>query len=195
MARTQAADYRERREAIVEKAAELYAKRGFLGASVADLAAACGSSKSLIYHYYPSKEEILHDVMASHIADLEQAMAEADALKLGPAEKLRAMAHAFMGRYVGAQDRHKVLLNELDHLPAEKRADIVGRQRSLVAAVERLLVELRPELAGQKGRTWPTAMLFFGMINWTHTWYDPRGRVTPDELADMAADLVLKGLG
>src|SRR5262249_11214860 len=54
MARKQAPDYEQRREAIVDAAAALFARRGFLGASVADLAEACGASKSLIYHYYPS---------------------------------------------------------------------------------------------------------------------------------------------
>ena len=50
MARTQAPDYEERRIAIVDKAAELFARRGFTGASLSDLAAACQTSKSLIYH-------------------------------------------------------------------------------------------------------------------------------------------------
>jgi len=63
MARTQAADFEQRREKIVERAAQLFAERGFLGASIADLAKACKTSKSLIYHYYSSKEEILFDVM------------------------------------------------------------------------------------------------------------------------------------
>jgi AcrR family transcriptional regulator len=195
MARTQAADYEQRREAIVDKAAELYAERGFLGASVADLAAACGSSKSLIYHYYGAKEEILYDVMATHIADLEAAMAEVEAAGLPPAKALRAVARAFMGRYAGAAARHKVLLNELDHLPAERRSEIVGRQRWLVRQVERLMIAIAPELRDRPGRTWPNAMLFFGMINWTHTWYDPARAVTSDELADMAVDMVLYGLG
>jgi hypothetical protein len=37
-------------------------------------------------------------------------------------------------------------------------------------------------------------MLFFGMINWTHTWFDPKGAVSPGALAEMAADLTLGGL-
>ena len=73
MARTQAADYEQRREAIVEKAAERFASQGFRGASVADLAEAVGASKSLIYHYYPSKEDILFEVMDSHLQELDDA--------------------------------------------------------------------------------------------------------------------------
>ena len=34
-------------------------------------------------------------------------------------------------------------------------------------------------------------MLYFGMINWTHTWYNSAGKVSRDDLADMAADAAL----
>jgi hypothetical protein len=37
-------------------------------------------------------------------------------------------------------------------------------------------------------------MLFFGMINWTHTWFNPKGPVSADALADMAVDIALGGL-
>ena len=50
MARPQSPDYEQRREAILSAAARLYATKGFPGASVAELAKACGASKSLIYH-------------------------------------------------------------------------------------------------------------------------------------------------
>jgi AcrR family transcriptional regulator len=89
MARTQAADYEERRTAIVEQAAKLYAVHGFLGASLAELASACNTSKSLIYHYYASKEDILFDVMDSHVEALNHA---ADTILDGPGaapERLR----------------------------------------------------------------------------------------------------------
>ncbi len=37
-------------------------------------------------------------------------------------------------------------------------------------------------------------MLFFGMLNWTHTWYDPKGPVKPEAFARMASDVFLGGL-
>ena len=194
MARTQAADYEERRLAIVEAAAELYAQHGFLGASLADLATKCNSSKSLIYHYYASKEDILFEVMSSHVEALNAASDEVEALQLPASERLRRLAHAFMTLYVGAAARHKVLLNELDRLPSERRAQIVARQRRLIISVERLLMEIQPKLKRSRKLARPATMLFFGMINWTHTWFDPAGPASPDQIADLAADVVLKGL-
>ncbi|HEY1559416.1 MAG TPA: TetR/AcrR family transcriptional regulator [Caulobacteraceae bacterium] len=194
MARPQAADYAERRAAIVEQAAELYACKGFASASVADLADRLGASKALVYHYYPSKEEILFEVMDSHLRKLSEAVEETVALDAGPEDKLRALAHSFMRLYVGAAARHKVLLNELDALPPTRRAEIVERQRRLIDAVEALILAIQPALADRPQLTRPAAMLFFGMINWTHTWYREGGGARADEIADLAADMALAGL-
>lgn len=194
MARTQAADYDQRRAHIVEQAARLYARDGFLGASVSQLAEACDLSKSAIYHYYPSKEDILFDVMHSHVLALDEAAREVAASSAAANEKLRALTHAFMRLYVGAAHRHKVLLNELDNLDDKRRAEIVKTQRGLIEIVQRLLAEIEPRLKRRGGESYAAAMLFFGMINWTHTWFDPKGPVSADAIADMAADLTLGGI-
>ncbi|ANP45627.1 TetR/AcrR family transcriptional regulator [Candidatus Viadribacter manganicus] len=194
MARTQAADYDERKLAIVEQAAALFASRGFNGASVADIAERCKTSKSLIYHYYESKEDILFDVMISHVRALEAAAADALAANAGAEQKLRDLTQLFMALYVGAADRHKVLLNDLGYVPKARRAEIVAVQRGLIESVRKLLVEIEPALKRRDGASFSAAMLFFGAINWTHTWYDPKGAMTPEALADMAADLTLGGL-
>ena len=172
-------------------AAQLYARRGFPGASIADLAKACGSSKSLVYHYFPSKDDILYEVMAAHLDALVDA-AE-DAIRAGgePRERLRALTFGFMQLYVGAQNHHKVLLNELDNLPPSRRDAVVAKQRKIISIVVGLVREIRPELDQV---ALPVAMLFFGMINWTHTWFREGGATTAEKLADTAVNLLLGGL-
>lgn len=190
MARTQAADYEERRNIIVEKAADLFAKRGFLGTSVSDIAMACNTSKSLLYHYFPSKEDVLYAVMASHIDrlvdDVDAALGQA-----GDARgRLRHMLRLFMEHYVGAAARQKVLLNELNSLPPDRSATIVEQQRRLVDAVQGLLTEIDPSLEKNKPRARAQTMLLFGMINWTGNWYDAAGQIKPEQIADMAFELI-----
>lgn len=194
MARTQAAEYDERKLAIVEAAAALFAAHGFNGASVADIAERCKTSKSLIYHYYESKEDILYDVMISHVRALEAAAADALAGAAEPEQKLRDLTQLFMALYVGAADRHKVLLNDLDYVPKPRRAEIVAVQRGLIESVRKLLVAIEPTLERREGASFAAAMLFFGTINWTHTWYDPKGAISPEALADMAVNLTLGGI-
>lgn len=194
MARTQAADFEERRAAIVEHAAFLFAERGFLGASIADLASACGISKSLIYHYYAAKEDILFDVMHSHVRALLDAAEGIVVRRVSATEKLRALTSEFMRLYIGAASRQRVLLNELQSLPESQRAVVIGIQRRLVNIVQAILVDIRPQLSQHAALKRPAAMLYFGMINWTHTWLDPDGRADPSEIADLAANVFLEGI-
>jgi len=193
LARTQAADFEERRAAIVGHAARLFAERGFLGASLADLAEACETSKSLIYHYYDSKEDILFDVMHSHVRALLDAAEDISARPIAPSEKLTELTLAFVRLYAGAAARQRVLLNELQRLSKEQRAIVIGIQRRLIEIVENLLAKLRPDL--EVVMRPPAAMLWFGMINWMHTWLDPDGPVKPARIAELAAEIFLRGIG
>lgn len=193
MARTQAADYEQRREAIVKVAAGLFAVGGFDGTSVSQLAAAANTSKSLIYHYYPSKEDILYAAMALHIDLLEADVHEVMAGEATSEERLSNLIGRFMHHYVGAADFQKVLLNELDSLPKDKRTIIVSKQRTIIAAVQSILVDLDPRLAKEPARARVKTMLLFGMINWTHTWFDPSGPMAAQEVAVMVLDLVAPG--
>ena len=193
MARTQAADYEQRREAIVDKAAALFARRGFLGASMSDLATACETSKSLLYHYYSSKEDLLFAVMLSHVDQLVDDVAEVMRHGKASDEKFSALIHAFMNHYVGAADRQKVLLNELENLPVKERGVIVAKQRTVIDNLQHLLIDIFGDTNRAEARV--RTMLVFGMINWTHTWFDPKGPVTADRLADMVVDFTMGAAG
>ncbi|MCG9917522.1 MAG: TetR/AcrR family transcriptional regulator [Phenylobacterium sp.] len=190
MARTQAPEYEERREAIVQHAADLFATAGFSETSLADLAKACGYSKSLVYYYYPSKEEILFAVMSSHVDVLLEDVRIIAEAGHSPPKALAALVHTFMAHYVGAASRQKVLLNELGSLPDDKREIIVGKQRRIIQAVQDLVAAVDPTLAKDPPRSRLKTMLLFGMINWTHTWFNPAGPLSPDDVAEMVNELI-----
>jgi len=194
MVRPQASDFELRREAIAAAAAQLFARKGFLGTSVADISAASHISKSLMYHYFPSKEDILFEVMWAHVSVLVEFGRQVIGVDRPADELLQWFARGLMETYVGAQDAQKILLNELDNLPAEKRVLVVEAQREVMSVVDRLLVELRPALKNKPRERRPIVMMFFGMLNWTHVWFDPKGPVPPAKVAEMAATMFLKGL-
>lgn len=197
MARPQAADYAEKRAAITAAAARLFARHGYTGAPIAELAAACGLSKSLLYHYYGSKDAILFAVMDGHMAELLEVVDTPPAADLAPVDAWRAFAEALLTRYAGAADSQKVLLYDLDHLAADRRAEIVARQRRLIAAAEAKLAAAAADTASPaptRAKLRAQVMLFFGMINWSHTWFDPAHGLSRAELARQAADTALKGL-
>ncbi|TCM02914.1 TetR family transcriptional regulator [Sphingomonas sp. PP-CC-3G-468] len=178
----------------MDTAAGLYASKGFLGASVAEIAAACQTSKSLIYHYYPSKEDILFDVMDSHVQSLVEAARAIDNTESDPVAKVHRIAAALMALYAGHEANQKVLLNELGNLPADRRAIIIDHQRQLLDLLDTVLLALRPDLADDKARRRTLVMMLFGMLNWTHTWFNPAGAIKNHEIAEMASSMFLAGL-
>ena len=194
MARTRAEDYDDKRALIFERAAELFAESGFASTSIAALALRCRASKSWIYHYFPSKEAILHGILLAHMETLRAAAAAAVASGAPPRAQLRALLRAFMTIYAEARARHVVLLSELGALPAAQQQEILALERQIVELVADLLRRVNPLLASRRTLVKPTAMLLFGMINWTHTWYRPDGALEPDQLAGLASDLFLGGV-
>lgn len=196
MARTQAADYDQKRETITNHAARMFARQGFSGASISEIAASCKVSKSLIYHYYSSKEDILFDVMNDHMeALLEVTQLPAnDAGRVDPKDAFRQLTRALLRCYTGAANRQKVLLYELDNLPKKNRDEIIAKQRTVITRFENALAAIAPSVMNRKSHLRAKIMLFFGMLNWSHTWFNSAGDISRDELADMATETILKSL-
>ena len=196
MARTQAADYDRKRETITNHAARMFARQGFSGASISEIAASCKVSKSLIYHYYSSKEDILFDVMNEHMEALlgvTQPSAN-DETASNPQEQFKHLTRALLRCYTGAAHRQKVLLYELDNLPKKNREEIIAKQRTVIERFENALSAIDPAVRNDKSQLRAKIMLFFGMLNWSHTWFKSSGDISRDELADMASETLLKSL-
>ncbi len=193
MARTRSRDYHDKRQRILDRAAELFATKGFAGSSIAELARHCGASKSWLYHYYPSKEAILNDILLDHMTLLLATAKQAAASVDEPERQLRAVLRGLLSIYPSATHKHAVLLNELKNLSADQQTEIVGLERQVVDLVADLLQQVNPDLV-TAGTRMPVTMMLFGMINWTYTWYRPDGPMSPEAFATLAADLFLHGL-
>ncbi|MBM3489203.1 MAG: TetR/AcrR family transcriptional regulator [Alphaproteobacteria bacterium] len=193
MARTRSDHYAENQQLILERAAELFARQGFARTSIAEVARACAFSKAWIYHYYASKEAILYALLKAHIAELRRVSKAALKVNEQPMHRFRAFIAANLEVYARAPHKHLVLMNELDHLAPEQAEEIRELERELVDLVVGLLLDLNPGLAPHANLRKPYAMMLYGLINWTYVWYDPKGAVAPERLAELAADLFLHG--
>jgi len=194
LARGRAADYDDRRREIGDQAAALFAARGFAAVSMNDIAKACGCAKSLLYHYYPSKEQLLADLLSGHVeallAEAKQALAASD----DPRAQLRAFLRGHMRLYADARAYHVLLLNSLAPLAPDAKRTVTRTERELMDIATDLLLRLVPTLAGKPYLRRPAAMNLYALINWTHVWYDAAGPLKPDAFADFSGDLFLDGL-
>lgn len=192
MARTRAADYDDKRGAILHGAARVFAAGGYHGASMSALAAECGVSKALLYHYWSSKEALLFDLIHGHIEGLAKAL-EAAPRPDDPRERLRALIHALVEAYRDADAAHKVQLNDLAALAPDKQAEVRMQERRLVMMMTEAVEAAAPELP--RARLRPAVMALFGMVNWAWTWFRDDGPMTRAQYADMVTALFLDGAG
>src|SRR5690606_17063454 len=133
MARSRAKDHDEKRGAILRQAAIVFARDGYDRASMARLAAECGVSKALLYHYYTSKEALLFDILQSHLAELVDVVEEADDPALDPHQRLERLVVALLEAYRDADDQHQVQLASLSLLPEAEQQELKSLERQLVA--------------------------------------------------------------
>lgn len=207
MARPKSATHDLKRDAILDIAAQCFAQRSYPAASMNEIAAACGTSKARLYHYYESKDAILFDLLDRHTQRLltliAQTEARAQRLNLDDRAALHALVRAFLQEYESAATRHAALLNDTKFLSAEAdpalgdvspREQILNRQRDIVAAMTRFLKRAYPGRLTPANQTALTMMLL-GMINWTFTWLRPGGPMSYAAFADEVVTMLEKGMG
>jgi AcrR family transcriptional regulator len=197
MARTKAPDFEAQREQILELAAAAFAATSYPSTSMADLAAACGTSKARLYHYYESKEAILFDLLDRYTRRLMLIVTEveAEAERQGHTEQqsFANLIRAFLAEYETSQTRHIALINDVKFLAEEQRDLILKRERDVVAAFSRQLRRAYPASVTREKQT-ALNMTVFGMINWTFTWLKPGGKLSYADFAEMVIALLAGGL-
>ena len=102
----------EKRAAILDAATAIFAKRGFFGAQVADVARAAGIAAGTVYLYFRSKDEILASIfdrtMQDAISEGRRALADVS----DPVERLRRIARMHLTRL--GRDRNLAIVFQVE---------------------------------------------------------------------------------
>jgi AcrR family transcriptional regulator len=193
MARTRSENYDDIQGGILSAACALFAQQGYMRASIADLADACRLSRGALYHYFDSKEAILFAILDAHvrqmISDVEAAMARQSTM----IDRFRAAIRAIVELNARSSNEQRLILNDLAFLAEAEQKAIKTLERQLVDTISDLLIRLDTEGKIVKRSKKVYTMMLFGMLNFSHTWYDPKGDIEPQEFADMVVDLFMYG--
>ena len=193
MARTRSENYDEIQQGILTAACEVFAEQGYMRASIADLAQACRLSRGALYHYFQSKEAILFAILDGHvrrmIADVEAAIADNTATL----DQFRGAIRAIVELNARSSNEQRLILNDLSFLSESEQTMIKSLERHIVDIVSDLLIRLDREGKIIKRTKKIYAMMLFGILNFSHTWFNPKGGISPTEFADMVVDMFLSG--
>jgi AcrR family transcriptional regulator len=126
----------ERRRQVVEAGSELFAEHSFEEISMRQIAEAAGISKSLLYHYFPSKTELFKAAVEQHATELQELISPT--AEGAPLEQLASSLDAYLA-WVDRNSRTWSKLLQSAHTLPEAR-EIV--QRFQDATLEQILTRL-----------------------------------------------------
>ncbi len=189
---------------ILDYATQIFAEKGYEGASMRDLSRVSGISLAGLYYYFESKEKLLYFIQQHTFNTIMERLRDRLAESNDPETRIRIFVHNHVDYSVAKQKAMKVLAHEDDVLKNGYGAELAAIKREYY----RICVGLVDDLARAEGLkfvgrtagamggigTRTAVMGLFGMMNWLYTWYRPRVDPGAETIAREMSDIFLRGI-
>lgn len=187
-------DVANKEEQILAEAVRIFRQKGYHATSMQNIADAVGLQKASLYHYIPSKQALLSKIFERSIGALTQQLEAIHASNDSPPNKLRRAIESHVLALCEQLDTYTVYLSERRALTNRYHARVRAEGEKHARLIERILEEgiARRQFRAMDAKM--VALAILGMCNWVYQWYSPEGRLTPQEIAKIFADLVLEGI-
>jgi TetR/AcrR family transcriptional regulator, fatty acid metabolism regulator protein len=187
----------DKRATILDAATATFAKHGFFGAQVADIAKAAGIAAGTVYLYFRSKDEILTSIfdrtMRETLEEGRAALAEAG----DPVERLRRIAHLHLARL--GRDRNLAIVFQVELRQTTKFMEQFSKTgfADYLALIQQTIEEAQVRGVFRKTLNSRTASkVFFGALDEMATnWILSRRRYALAGQADEIVDMLVGGFG
>jgi AcrR family transcriptional regulator len=180
----------DRRERIVDAAAQLMARRGYQGVNLTDIGAAAGIVGSGVYRHFDSKIAILVELLDRVV---DRLLADADAILRTEADPRATLAALVAGQVRFTIDERtlcQVYLQEARNLPDADLRRLRWKQRHYVDLWIDVLGAVRPELSTQRAQ-----VLVHAAISSIHSILRHRSGLDAAEAASILQDTAVGILG
>ena len=185
------------RSRILNAAAHVLSVKGYAGTRLSDVAEYAELQAPAIYYYFPSREDLIEEVMYAGIADMRRHLQAAlDALppETSPIDKILAAVEAHLRHELELSDYASASIRNAGQMPERLRARQLKEEAAYGRIWRRLFDEaradgqLRDDLDARLAQ-----LLVIGALNWCAEWFDPR-RSSVDTVVSNAQVLVRNGL-
>jgi len=139
LSRDRARQGRDKRSLILESATKVFARTGYHGSRVSDIAREAGIAYGLVYHYFKNKEEILETIFEEQWSGFLDAVEAIAAGAQSTEDKLLSIAALILNAYRVRTDWVKVLVFEIQRSPRFRRPDQIRAMGQLFEIVARIL--------------------------------------------------------
>ncbi len=182
------------RERILEEAAKLFARSGYDGSSISDLAAAIGVSKAAIYHYYPTKQDIYDAIILEVLEGLTQTVGRDVAGAEGGVARLRAFMVGHARYFAQHHAQFVTMLIGYSGMALSEREDAARLRDGYEKRLREVIAQGVAEGAFRPLDVAATGRAVLSMLNWMVRWYRPGQGDSAETIAAGYFDLLVGGM-
>ena len=193
--RRNGAQFARRQAEVAEKAAELFASRGYDATSIGDIADEVGLLKGSLYYYAPSKEELLYSIIREVEDAGVQMVSEHDKSDDDPLTRLRAFIAHSVRFVVHNRSKTTVAMRDFRSLDAHHQAELSPARTASWRFIRSLIIDAQQSKLIQS-HVDPTVatMAILGAINQLPTWYENGRPPSLNRVAQGFANHLVDGL-
>jgi AcrR family transcriptional regulator len=181
----------DRRQRILDAAADLVAERGYHDVGMTDIGAAAGITGSAIYRHFDGKSGVLVTMFERVIDGLSAGANQVAESRLEPLPALRALIQGQIRFVVDDRAVAQVYYQEIANLPAEDRRRLRRKQRLYLEEWVHQLAMLRPGASDAEQRARVHAAI--GAIQSVLRYQSGLAAQQLEDLIADAAELILVG--
>ncbi len=193
-------DYVARRNELIVIAAQLFREKGYAATRPQDIAERAGIDRASLYYYIGGKEELFRESLGDIVAaDIGAATRIAGDKTLPPSERLGQVMAGLMRGFATSYPQMFVYIQERMHLIDTDDSEWARKLQKVTRSYEDIIMELLIE--GQESGEFdadvePMIAMYalFGMLNWTHRWFTPDGRLSHEQVSAMFKKILLNGI-
>lgn len=180
-------------EEIITAAVKLFSERGFRAVTIDDIASSLGFTKSVIYYYFKSKNQILWEIFTRIWDTYFETVESTVAKNLRPEEALPEIVTKHALAVMEHKDWTAIYFRDESELDDRQRRQIAKKKRQYDAMLEEIY-EAGVEQGVFKDIPAHIAVTgILGMCNWIHIWYDEKGSISSAQIAEYYGTLLSSG--
>lgn len=187
---------KKRETEVYAAAARLFARKGFHATRMQDIADELGMQKGSLYYYFNSKDELLSDLVTGSVQEAQSSLQTILDSDQSPAQKLESAIDEHLRILQQNADLHLInaqeILMSLDTETAVTTNTLLKNYETIWAAIVQEGIDagnFRPDLDRKI-----VIKALLGLCNSTLTWFEPTGRLTSKQIAQIFTELMINGL-
>jgi AcrR family transcriptional regulator len=183
-----------RKKEIYRIATKTLWQKGYDKTTIRDIARATEMTTAGLYYYFKSKEELLFQILDSHMDDMISGIRKIPAQDMDSTDLIKRYIQYQVDSFCNDKYRTKLILSDDDCLTEEWYEQVKEKQRAYLSFWRQAIEAYCIQNGLSTENIAIDAHCLVGMCGWIYRWYDPKGEIKPENLALKIFETFLFGL-